>query len=49
MAPLLDWLPLLADRLAESDQLELRALFEVVQLDLTYVPVSTALDVDITL
>jgi len=49
VAPLLDRLPILADRLAETPQTELRALFDKLQLDIAYQPGENALDVALTL
>jgi hypothetical protein len=49
VAPLLDRLPILADRLAQAPQGELRALFDKLQLDLAYQPSENALDVALTL
>ena len=45
VAPLLDRLPILADRLAEAPQGELRALFDALQLDVVYQPADGAVDV----
>jgi hypothetical protein len=47
--PLLDRLPILADRLAEAPEGELRALFDALQLDLVYQPADSAIDVAVTL
>ena len=49
VAPLLDRLPILADRLAEAPQGELRALFDALQLDVVYLPADSAVDVAVTL
>ena len=49
VAPLLNRLPILADRLAEAPQGELRALFDSLQLDVVYQPADSALDVAATL
>ena len=49
VAPLLDRLPILADRLAEAPQGELRALFDALQLDVVYQPANSAVDVAVTL
>jgi len=49
IAPLLDRLPILADRLAQAPQGELRALFDKLQLDIAYRPGENALDVALTL
>ncbi len=50
VAPLLDRLPLLADRLVELDQSDLRVLFEVVQLEVAFHPDDDdAIDVGVTL
>ena len=49
VAPLLDGLPLLAGGLAELDQSELRTLFEVIQLEVAFVPDDDAIDVRMTL
>ena len=43
VAVLLDRLPLLADRLAGLPQLELRALFDALQLKLVYQPADHAI------
>lgn len=45
VAPLLDRLPILADRLAQAPQSELRAPFDKLQLDITYQPGDSVLDV----
>ncbi len=49
VAPLLDRLPILADRLAEAPQGELRALFDALQLDVVYQPADSTVDVAVTL
>ncbi len=49
VAPLLDQLPILADRLPEAPQADLRALLESLRLDVAYQPADQALDVTITL
>jgi len=49
VAPLLDRLPILTDRLAQAPQGELRALFDSLQLDVVYQPAEGALDVAATL
>lgn len=49
VAPLLDRLPILADRLAQAPQGELRALFDALQLDVVYQPAESAVDVAVTL
>lgn len=49
VAPLLDRLPILADRLAAAPQGELRALFEKLQLDIAYQPGEIPLNVALTL
>jgi DNA invertase Pin-like site-specific DNA recombinase len=49
VAPLLDRLPLLADGLDALDQSELRALFEVIQLEVAFHPDGDAIDVGVTL
>jgi len=49
VAPLLDRLPILADRLAEAPQGELRAQFDALQLDVVYQPADNAVDVAVTL
>ena len=49
VAPLLDRLPILADRLAEAPQGELRALFDALQLDVVYQPAEGTVDVAVTL
>jgi hypothetical protein len=42
-------LPLLADRLARAPQAALRATFEQLQLEVTYQPAASAIDVNVTL
>ena len=49
VAPLLDRLPLLADRLAQAPRAELRAMLERLQLEVVYQPAEHALDVSVTL
>jgi hypothetical protein len=49
VAPLLEQLPLLADRFAELPPSEQRALFEILQLEVTYQPSDNAIDVAVTL
>jgi site-specific DNA recombinase len=49
VAPLLDRLPILATSLDSAPQSELRALFDVLQLDVTYQPAEGAVDVAVTL
>ena len=49
VAPLLDRLPILADRLADVPQGELRALFDSLQLDVLYQPADNAADITLTL
>src|SRR2546429_9801011 len=45
----LDHLPVLADRLSDLPQRELRALFESLQLQIPYQPAAAAVDVEVTL
>ena len=49
VAPLLDRLPILAERIADAPETELRALFDALQLSVTYQPEDQALDVALTL
>jgi hypothetical protein len=49
VATLLDQLPLFADRFAELPPSELRALFEIVQLELAFHPAGGAIDVGVML
>lgn len=49
VAPLLDRLAVLADKLADMPHMELRALFDRLQLDIAYHPGDSALDVSLTL
>jgi site-specific DNA recombinase len=49
VAPLLDRLPVLADTLDTAPKAELRALFEVLQLEVVYHPAESAVDVAVTL
>jgi hypothetical protein len=49
VAALLNWLPILASRLAAAPQPELRELFEKLQLNIAYQPEAQVLDVEITL
>ncbi len=49
VVPLLERLPLLADRLGDLDERELRALFDIVQLDVAFSPGDDAIDVNVTL
>ena len=49
IASLLDGLPLFADRFAELPPSELRALFEIIQLELAFHPAGEAIDVGVTL
>ena len=45
----LDHLPVLADRLSDLPQRELRAVFESLQLQIPYQPAAAAVDVEVTL
>ena len=45
----LDHLPVLADRLSDPPQRELRAVFESLQLQIPYQPAAAAVDVEVTL
>jgi hypothetical protein len=49
VAPLLDRLPILADRLDSVPQAKLRSLFDTMQLDVVYQPTDSAVDVSLTL
>ncbi len=49
VAPILDRLPVLAERLADMPQRQLRALLDRLQLDIAYQPAANAIDVALTL
>ena len=49
VAPLLDRLPILADRLGQTAHGEMRPLFDALQLDIVFQPAAGALDVAVTL
>jgi hypothetical protein len=49
VAPLLDRLPILADRLDSVPQAKLRSLFDTMQLDVVYQPTDSTVDVSLTL
>ena len=49
VAPILDRLPVLAERLANMPQRQLRALLDRLQLDIAYQPAANAIDVALTL
>ncbi|MGH9101797.1 MAG: hypothetical protein ACRDYD_02260 [Acidimicrobiales bacterium] len=49
VAPLLDRLPILAAKLDTAPQGELRAIFDALQLEVTYQPADSAVDVAVTL
>ena len=49
VAPLLDRLPILADRLDSVPQAKLRPLFDAMQLDVVYQPADSAVDISLTL
>ena len=46
---MLDRLPILAARIADAPETELRALFDALQLSVTYQPEDQALDIALTL
>jgi hypothetical protein len=49
VAPLLEHLPILAEKLADMPHRELRALLDSLQLEIVYQPADTAVDVTLTL
>ncbi len=49
VAPLLDRLPILADRIDSVPQAKLRPLFDAMQLDVVYQPADSAVDISLTL